>query len=270
MSDGDPILEARSLAVRYPDQRGPLGGVRSWRRAVDDVSFVVPRGQTLALVGESGCGKSSTGRAILGLQPQASGELLFRPAGADGGRDLLKLPPSGWKAVRRRIALVFQDSGSALNPRLKVWQSVAEPLQIHRLASGAGLRRRVDELLERVGLDPASGERYPDQFSGGQRQRIGIARALGTEPELVVCDEIVSALDVLVQRQVLELLSGLQRERGLSYLFICHDLAVVSGFAQRTAVMKGGRLVEQGPTAEMFSAPKQEYTRCLLDAVPLI
>ncbi len=272
----DPILRAEGLEVRYPDQHGLLGGVRSWRSAVRGVDFTLPRGQSLALVGESGSGKSSIGRAVLGLQAQTGGRLWFRPqpvAGAPAGtgeRELLSLAPREWKAVRRRVAIVFQDSGSALNPRLKVWRSVAEPLEVHGLARGAELRRRVDGLLERVGLDPAWGERLPGQFSGGQRQRIGIARALATEPELVVCDEVVSALDVLVQRQVLELLQELQEERGLSYLFISHDLAVVAGFAQRTAVLQEGQIVEQGPTEQLFRAPEHEYTRSLLDSVPLL
>jgi len=269
VSATDAVLEARGLTVRYPDRRGPLGAVRSWRTAVDAVSFAVPRGQTLALVGESGSGKTSTGRAALGLLPEVAGSLRFRPAGGPE-RELVGLPRGDWKAVRRRLAIVFQDSSAALNPRLKVWRSVAERLAVHGLARGAELRRQADQLLERVGLEPGAGERFPEQFSGGQRQRIGIARALGAGPELVVCDEVVSALDVLIQRQILELLRGLQEERGLSFLFISHDLAVVSGFAQRTAVMQEGRIVEQGPTAELFAAPREAYTRSLLEAVPLL
>lgn len=261
----EAILEARGLSVRYPDGHTWFGAVRSWRTAVDRLDLVVPRGRTLALVGESGCGKSSLARAVVGLQAAASGRLLFRPRGGPE-QDLLALPPRAWKEVRRRIALVFQDNGSALDPRMRVWRSVAEPLAVHGLARGRELRRRAEELMARVALDPAAADRFPDEFSGGQRQRLGIARALATGPELLVCDEIVSALDVLVQRRILDLLAEIQRRDGVSLLFISHDLAVVSGFAHRTAVMRRGRLVEEGPTGELFARPRAAYTRELIAA----
>lgn len=276
-----PLLELRGLEVRYPAERSPLGAVRRWARAVDGVSLEIGPGETLALVGESGCGKTTLGRALLGLAPAHAGSIQFRPperclradpalAGlvADGVVELTRLRGRAWKPVRRALAMVFQDPATALDPRQRAWRIVAEPMEIHRLAAGAELRRRADALLERVGIAPVLGERYPHEFSGGQRQRLGIARALSLDPALVVCDEAVSALDVSVKAQILELLLGLQHERGFSYLFISHDLPVVAQLARTTAVMYAGRVAECGPTGALFRAPRHPYTRALLAAAP--
>lgn len=280
-------LRLRALEVRYPAEQRWLRRPRRWARAVDGVSLEIPAGETLALVGESGCGKTTLGRAVLGLVAASAGEIWFRPPeavrrqapgldallagrGRDGALDLAALPAAAWKPVRRALGMVFQDPSSSLNPRMRVWRVVAEPLLIHRAGSAAALRARADALLERVGIAPVLGERFPNEFSGGQRQRIGIARALALDPALVVCDEPVSALDVSVKAQILELLLDLQRERGLSYLFISHDLAVVRQIAQRTAVMYAGRLAEVGPTDALFAAPRHPYTRALLAAVPAV
>jgi oligopeptide/dipeptide ABC transporter ATP-binding protein len=256
-----PLLAVRDLVKHYT-----AGGLFARGappvRAVDGVSFEVGRGETLALVGESGCGKSSVGRTVLRLQEPTGGEALFE------GVDVFGLDRTALRRLRRRMQIIFQDPYGSLNPRMTIGAAIAEGIEIHRLATGPEVRRRVGALLEEVGLDPGYERRYPHEFSGGQRQRIGIARALAVEPSFIVCDEPVSALDVSVQAQVLNLLADLQRDRGLSYLFIAHDLAVVRQIAQRAAVMYLGRIVEAGPTEELLAAPRHPYTVALLSAVP--
>jgi oligopeptide/dipeptide ABC transporter ATP-binding protein len=260
-AEREPLLEVRELVKHYSAGGLFAGGERPVR-AVDGVSFEVGRGETLGLVGESGCGKSSVGRTVLRLQEPTAGEAVF------DGTDVFGLDRVGLRRLRRRMQIIFQDPYSSLNPRMTVGAAVAEGIEIHRLATGADVGRRVAALLQEVGLDPAYARRYPHEFSGGQRQRVGIARALAVEPSFVVCDEPVSALDVSVQAQVLNLLGDLQRQRGLSYLFIAHDLAVVRQIAHRVAVMYLGRIVEAGPTEAILSAPRHPYTVALLSAVP--
>jgi oligopeptide/dipeptide ABC transporter ATP-binding protein len=254
------LLEVRDLVKHYA-AGGLFGGGRPVR-AVEGVSFDVGQGETLALVGESGCGKSSVGRTILRLQEPTSGRAVF------DGIDVFALDRAALRRLRRRMQIIFQDPYSSLNPRMTVGAAVAEGIEIHGLASRTEIGRRVAGLLEEVGLDPGYARRYPHEFSGGQRQRIGIARALAVEPSFIVCDEPVSALDVSVQAQVLNLLADLQRERGLSYLFIAHDLAVVRQIAQRVEVMYLGRIVESGPTEALLASPRHPYTVALLSAVP--
>ena len=259
-----PLLEVRRLAKHFPVRRGVLSRVSGWVRAVDDVSLSIAPGETLALVGESGSGKTTTGRCILRLLEPTAGEVRF------DGVDLLALPPREMRRMRRQIQVIFQDPYSSLNPRMRIGTIVREPLDIHRI--GAGRREReemVARLLQRVGLDPAMMRRYPHEFSGGQRQRIGVARALALRPRLIVADEPVSALDVSVQAQVINLLIDLQEEFHIAYLFIAHDLAVVERIADRVAVMYLGKLVEVAATAEMFKNPLHPYTKALLQAIPV-
>jgi oligopeptide/dipeptide ABC transporter ATP-binding protein len=256
-----PLLVVRDLVKHYT-AGGLFGRSAPPVRAVDGVSFEVGRGETLALVGESGCGKSSVGRTILRLQEPTSGSAVFE------GQEVFRLGREPLRALRRRMQIIFQDPYSSLNPRMTVGDAIAEGIRIHRLATGADVARRVEQLLAEVGLDPSYARRYPHEFSGGQRQRIGIARALAVEPSFIVCDEPVSALDVSVQAQVLNLLADLQQQRGLSYLFIAHDLAVVRQIAHRVAVMYLGHIVETGPTEAVLSDPRHPYTQALLSAVP--
>jgi oligopeptide/dipeptide ABC transporter ATP-binding protein len=255
------LLQVRDLVKHYHSGGLFRAGAHPVR-AVEGVSFDVAQGETLALVGESGCGKSSVGRTILRLQEPTAGSAVFE------GSDLFSLDRTALRKMRRRMQIIFQDPYSSLNPRMTIGSAIAEGIEIHRLAKGKDVGRRVGALLEEVGLDPSYARRYPHEFSGGQRQRIGIARALAVEPTFIVCDEPVSALDVSVQAQVLNLLADLQRERGLSYLFIAHDLAVVRQIARRVAVMYLGRIVEQGPTEALLREPRHPYTVALLSAVP--
>jgi oligopeptide/dipeptide ABC transporter ATP-binding protein len=256
-----PLLEVRELVKHYRST-GLFAKSEPPVRAVDGVSFDVERGETLALVGESGCGKSSVGRTILRLQEPTSGRAMFE------GVDLFQLERTALRRLRRRMQIIFQDPYSSLNPRMTIGAAVAEGLRIHRLVPATAISERVAGLLREVGLDPSYAGRYPHEFSGGQRQRIGIARALAVEPSFIVCDEPVSALDVSVQAQVLNLLADLQRDRGLSYLFIAHDLAVVRQIARRIAVMYLGKIVEEGPTEPLLASPRHPYTVALRSAVP--
>jgi len=257
----EPLLSVRDL-VKYYRAGGVFAAKAPPVRAVDGVSFEIARGETLGLVGESGCGKSSVGRTILRLQEPTSGEAVFE------GQEIFRLGREPLRALRRRMQIIFQDPYSSLNPRMTIGAAVAEGIEIHHLATRREMPGRVARLLEEVGLDPSYARRYPHEFSGGQRQRIGIARALAVEPAFIVCDEPVSALDVSVQAQVLNLLADLQQQRGLSYLFIAHDLAVVRQIAQRIAVMYLGRIVETGTTEALLADPRHPYTQALLSAVP--
>ena len=257
----EPLLRVTDLVKHYR-AGGLFARPAPPVRAVDGVSFEIGRAETLGLVGESGCGKSTVGRTVLRLQEPTSGRALF------DGADVFALGRTELRRLRRRMQIVFQDPYGSLNPRMRIGSAVAEGIEIHGLAPKAEIPARVAALLEEVGLDPTYTRRYPHEFSGGQRQRIGIARALAVEPSFIVCDEPVSALDVSVQAQVLNLLADLQRHRGLSYLFIAHDLAVVRQVAQRVAVMYLGRIVETGPTEALLREPRHPYTVALLSAVP--
>jgi oligopeptide/dipeptide ABC transporter ATP-binding protein len=262
-TDRTPLVTVRGLTKHFPLKSGPFGKTTGAVRAVDDVSFDVFPGETLGLVGESGCGKSTTGRLVLRLIERTAGEVVF-----DGQR-VFELGAGDLRRLRRRMQIVFQDPFSSLNPRMSVGAIVREGLTIHRLAEGAEADRRVRQLLEEVGLRPEYSSRFPHEFSGGQRQRIGIARALAVEPSFIVCDEPVSALDVSVQAQVINLLQDLQRDRGLAYLFIAHDLSVVEHIAERVAVMYLGKIVELASALDLYREPLMPYTQALLSAVPV-
>jgi oligopeptide/dipeptide ABC transporter ATP-binding protein len=259
----DALLEVRGLKKYFPIRGGFFGRERGAVRAVDGVSFWLSRSETLGLVGESGSGKTTTGRALLRLIEPSAGSALF------GGENVFTMGRDDLRRLRRRAQIVFQDPFASLNPRMTVGDTIREVLHVHRLARGKAAELRVRELLQLVGLSPAHAERYPHEFSGGQRQRIGIARALSVEPDFIVCDEPVSALDVSVQAQVLNLLESLQRRLGLAYLFIAHDLSVVEHVSDRIAVMYLGRIVEMGDAAAVINQPRHPYTRALLSAVPV-
>ncbi len=253
------LLEARKLCKRYPFRAHPLAPPRGWVEAVEGVSLAVREAECVGLVGESGCGKSTLARMLCGLIPSSSGEILFK------GEALHKRHGNEERRFRRSVQIIFQDPFASLNPRMQIGSIVAEPLQIHGLARGAELAERVKRLLQEVGLDPSWVGRYPQTLSGGQRQRVGIARALALDPELLICDEPVSSLDLSIQAQVLALLGRLRQERGLSLFFISHDLRVVGALADRILVMRNGRIVEEGPNPDLFRQPKESYTRLLVD-----
>jgi len=263
LAPGEELLNVRDLSVEFPIKstilRRNLGSVK----AVAGISFDLHAGETLGLVGESGCGKSTTGLAVLRLIENSGGSIIFR------GHDLSEMKNSELRQFRREIQIVLQDPQSSLDPRLTVRSIIAEPIRVHGLAEGQALRDRVDELLELVGLRPAHGTRFPHEFSGGQRQRIGIARALALGPQLLVLDEPVSALDVSIQAQIVNLLERLQNELNLAYLFIAHDLSVVNHISDRIAVMYLGKIVETGTRDALKASPRHPYTKALLSAVPV-
>jgi len=258
-----PLLSVRGLTKHFPIRTGLLQRRTGAVKAVDGVSFDIASGETLALVGESGCGKTTTGRAVLRLIEPTAGDIHF------DGINVRALRGEALRTLRRRMQIVFQDPWGSLNPRMTAGAAIKEGLIVHNLAHGAEADRRVATLLDEVGLQASYAGRYPHEFSGGQRQRIGIARALAVQPSFLVCDEPVSALDVSVQAQVVNLLQDLQRERGLAYLFIAHDLAVVAHMADRVAVMYLGHIVELAPRATLFATPRMPYTKALLSSVPV-
>jgi oligopeptide transport system ATP-binding protein len=261
----EPILSVRGLRKHFPIRRGLVPRTSGMVKAVDGVDLDVLPGQAVGLVGESGCGKTTTGRCILRLIEPSAGSIRFN------GQDVMGLDRSGLRSLRRDLQIIFQDPFGSLNPRRTVYQTLAEPLEFHGICQGReALRAEVRRLLLLVGLDPDYLDRYPHQFSGGQRQRVGIARALSVRPKFIVCDEPVSALDVSVQAQILNLLADLRTELGLSYLFIAHDLAVVRHLCDVVAVMYLGRIVEIGPVDAIFENPQHPYTRALLSAVPQV
>lgn len=257
------LLDVHNLKMHFPVTRGLLRKTVGYVKAVDELSLYIDKGEVFGLVGESGCGKSTLGRCILQINRPTSGEVIY------GGENLTKLNKSQMRPYRRNIQMIVQDPYSSLDPRQSVGSIVGEGLSIHKLAQGKALRERVEELLVMVGLDPGHAGRYPHEFSGGQRQRIGIARALAVSPEFIVCDEPVSALDVSIQAQIINLLEKLREELNLTYLFIGHDLSVVRSFSDRVAVMYLGKIVEITNSAELYSNPLHPYTQALLSAVPI-
>src|SRR5579862_6862989 len=259
------LLDVANLKVHFPVKRGMLRAPREWVKAVDGVSFSIAEGETLGLVGESGCGKTTLGRAIVRLVEPTAGSISL------DGTNITNVNGASLRAHRRKMQMIFQDPYGSLNPRMTVEDIVGEALDIHHLAENKSAReKRIAELLNAVGLDPTYAQRYPHEFSGGQRQRIGIARALAVEPKLIVCDEPVSALDVSVQAQIINLLQDLQQQHGIAYLFIAHDLAVVEHISRRVMVMYLGKIVEIAEAKAIIGAPNHPYTQALISAVPVV
>jgi oligopeptide transport system ATP-binding protein len=263
MNNNDTLLQVEDLKMHFPIYRGVFRRQVGAVRAVDGVSFDVKRGETLGLVGESGCGKSTTGRTILQLYKPTAGKVTF------DGTDLITLKGEQMRQMRRKMQMIFQDPYASLNPRMTVAQLVGEPLMVHNVATGAEINQRVEHLLEIVNLNPAFASRYPHEFSGGQRQRIGVARALALQPSFIICDEPISALDVSIQAQVVNLLEELQQQFNLTYLFIAHDLSMVRHISDRVAVMYLGVIVELASRDELYAKPLHPYTQALLSAVPI-
>jgi peptide/nickel transport system ATP-binding protein len=263
-TDIAPLLEVKNLLVWFTEFTNLLGQPVSYFKAVDDVSFTIQKGEILGLVGESGCGKSTVSRCLAGLVPVHSGEILFK------GKNLATLPLRDWREVRRDIQMIFQDPYSSLNPRMTIGDMLREPLRTHNIVPASKTQAEIKRLLALVHLPADSINRYPHQFSGGQRQRIGIARALSMRPQLLICDESVSALDVSIQAQILNLLKDLQKEFRLTYLFIAHDLSVVHYFSDRVMVMQKGKIIESGTAEQVLKQPKEAYTRQLIEAIPAI
>jgi oligopeptide/dipeptide ABC transporter ATP-binding protein len=261
-TDQETLLQVRDLHTYFPIKRGLLSRTVGYIKAVDGVSFDIKPGKTLGLVGESGCGKTTVGRSILRLVPPTSGSVTYR------GNDFLAYRGEALRRIRRHMQIIFQDPVGSLNPRMRVGNIIGEPIQVHGIATGSKKNEMVTSLLQRVGLDASDAHRYPHEFSGGQRQRIGIARALALSPDFIVCDEPVSALDVSIQSQILNLLADLRAERNIAYLFIAHNLAVVEHFSDEVAVMYLGRIVEKAPARQVYTNPKHPYTMALLSAAP--
>ena len=258
-----PLLEVKNLKKYFPIRKGLLGNKISYVKSVDNVSFSINKGETLGLVGESGCGKTTTGRTVLKLYEPTSGEIIYN------GIDIAPFKPSQIKEYRKKMQMIFQDPYASLNPRMTVGDIIGEPIDIHNLYTGNDRKDRIKYLLDRVGLNSEHANRYPHEFSGGQRQRIGIARALAAQPEFIVCDEPISALDVSIQAQVVNMLEDLQEEMGLTYLFIAHDLSMVKHISDRVGVMYLGNMVEIAESNELYEKPLHPYTQALLSAIPI-
>ncbi|MEF9933924.1 MAG: dipeptide ABC transporter ATP-binding protein [Clostridium sp.] len=258
-----PLLEVKNLKKYFPIKKGLLGNKISYVKSVDDISFTINKGETLGLVGESGCGKTTTGRTILKLYEPTAGDIIYN------GVNLSPLSSGQMQDYRKKMQMIFQDPYASLNSRMTVGDIIGEPIDIHKIAKGQERKDRISYLLERVGLNSEHANRYPHEFSGGQRQRIGIARALAVEPEFIVCDEPISALDVSIQAQVVNMLEDLQSELGLTYLFIAHDLSMVKHISNRVGVMYLGNMVELAESNELYSNPLHPYTQALLSAIPI-
>ena len=261
--NNQPLLKVENLVMHFEIRSGFFSSISGYVRAVDDVSFELKRAQTISLVGESGCGKTTTGRSILKLEEPTSGNVYFN------GKNLLEMKEGELRKIRSEMQMIFQDPFSSLDPRMSIGESVAEPMLIHNVYYGKELREKVDDLLITVGIPPENASRYPHEFSGGQRQRICIARALGPQPALIIADESVSALDVTIQAQIINLMMELQDEFGISFVFISHDMAVVERISHKVAVMYLGRIVEIGSRKQIFENPSHPYTQKLLNAVPI-